>query len=117
MSIQATPKTLEAKYEFEIPPTHCINICMWVDPDHKDLHKWKEYERGMSSMETGADSMESATRIVNQGLGMGYTHFVLSYPVAMMGPSTRDNPHGIMWRPQPPAKLTFWQKLKNLFKS
>lgn len=114
MSTKLKPRKSQAKCTFKIPPTHCINIMMWRDPDHTDLAKWKEWERGMPSMETGAASMESATKIVNEGLDMGYTHFVLSYPVSMSGPSTRGNPHGMVWRPEPP---TFWQKLKNLFKS
>jgi hypothetical protein len=76
-----------------IPKTHCIEIFMWRDPDHKNLLKWSEFKPGMSSFSTGAGSLTSAMKIVRINLESGYTHFVLSYPVAMQGGPTEDNPH------------------------
>lgn len=71
-------------------------IFMWHDPDHIDASKWSEYKPGMSALETGAGSLSTAMKIVRDGLRGNYTHFVLSYPVAMHGPPTSGNPHS--WR-------------------
>jgi hypothetical protein len=82
-----------------IPKTHCIKIFMWKDPDHKNLNKWSEYKAGMSAFSTGAASLTNAMEIVRSGLAREeYTHFVLSYPIAMQG-ITEGNPHSFFNRP------------------
>lgn len=81
-----------------IPKNHSINIMMWRDENYKNLYEWKEYERGMSAMETGAGSLTQAFKTVKHGLKTGYTHFVLSYPEAMSGGPTKNNPHSLVFR-------------------
>ena len=76
-----------------IPKTHSINVFMWRDPEHRNLHEWSEYKLGMSAMEAGARSLTAAMKIVRKGLECDYTHFVLSYPNAMQGSPTQNNPH------------------------
>lgn len=71
-----------------IPKTHCIRVFMWKDerPPEEVLRQWKNHTLGESAMETGAGSLTRAMSIVRKGLRAGhYTHFVLSYPVAMQG--------------------------------
>lgn len=82
-----------------IPKEKCINVMMWRNPDQKDLSEWEDFESGMSAMETGAGSLTAAMKLLRQGLKRGYTHFVLSYPVAMSGKSTCNNVHSLLGHP------------------
>ena len=82
-----------------IPKEKCIRVTMWRNPDQKNLHEWENFKTGMSSMETGAGSLTAAMKIVRQGLKLGHTHFVLSYPISRYGPPTRNNPHSIIDHP------------------
>jgi hypothetical protein len=75
---------------------------MWRDPDHTNLYEWSEYKAGLSAMETGAASLSAAMKIIRSGLSGNepYTHFVLSYPTAMSGGPTYNNPHALLGRPE-----------------
>lgn len=96
-----------AKKKRLIPEAHCINVLLWRDPSHVDLGKWKEYDHGMSAMETGANTVKAAMKIVEAGLKSDYTHFVLSYPIAKHSVVTRGNPHSLSFhhRPKNPGVL------------
>ena len=83
-----------------IPKTHCIRVMMWNNPEQKSLLEWEDFKTDMSAMETGAGSLTAAMKIVKDGLKRGhYTHFILSYPVAMQGGPTRNNPHAMTSHP------------------
>lgn len=80
-----------------IPKEKCINVFLWVNDNQMSLTDWEGCKPGMSALETGAGSLSSAMKIVRDGLKRGYTHFVLSYPVAMQGVTNR-NPHSFFGR-------------------
>ena len=75
-----------------IPKTHCIEVHMWRTDEPLDLYNFQDYKLGNSAMTTGAGSLTAAMKIVKQGLKQDYTHFMLSYPVAMRGGPTINTP-------------------------
>jgi len=72
---------------------------MWINPAQKSLSEWENFKSDMSAMEMGAGSLTAAMKIVRNGLKRGYTHFTLSYPTAMHGAPTRNNPHSLVGHP------------------